>query len=197
MKYCSSCGQPVEIKTPPGDHLPRHVCPSCGAIHYHNPKVIVGCVPEDADGRILMCRRAIEPRLGMWTFPAGFLEMNETSSQGAARETLEEAQAEVDIGELFVVISVPYVSQIYMIHRGRLLNPHHGPTAESSETQLMREEQIPWDRIAFPTIYHGLKFFFEDRARGVQGFHSLELSIRALRPGQTPESTAPAAEDQD
>ncbi|MBL6751530.1 MAG: NUDIX hydrolase [Nevskia sp.] len=194
MKFCSSCGEQVELKTPPGDHLPRHVCPACGAIHYHNPKVIVGCVPEDGEGRILMCRRAIEPRLGMWTFPAGFLEMNETSSQGAAREALEESQAEVDVDDLFVVISVPYVSQIYMIHRARLLNPHHGPTHESSETQLMREDQIPWDSIAFPTIYHGLKFFFEDRARGVRGFHSLELSSRRLRPEQSIQSLAPPSE---
>jgi ADP-ribose pyrophosphatase YjhB (NUDIX family) len=176
MNFCSSCGQPVELKTPPGDHLPRHVCPACGTVHYRNPKVIVGCVPEDADGRILMCRRAIEPRLGMWTFPAGFLELNETSAQGAAREALEESQAEVDVGDLLAVISIPHVSQIYMIHRARMLNSHHGPTHESSETQLMDEAQIPWEQIAFPTIYHGLKFFFEDRALGVSGFHSLEIS---------------------
>src|SRR6185369_12484373 len=114
MKYCSDCGHEVELRVPAGDHVMRHVCPDCGTIHYRNPKVIVGCVPEWED-RILMCKRAIEPRLGRWTFPAGFLELGETSGQGAAREALEEGGCDVDIGELFVVISVPYVSQIYMI----------------------------------------------------------------------------------
>jgi ADP-ribose pyrophosphatase YjhB (NUDIX family) len=178
MKYCSACGHSVDFRIPEGDHLPRYICPNCGAVHYQNPKVIVGCVPEWEDGRILMCRRAIEPRLGLWTFPAGFLELGETSGEGAARETLEEAQADVEIGDLFVVIGVSYVSQIYMIHRGRLKTPHHGPTTESSETALMREDQIPWGEIAFPTVYHSLKFFFEDRARGVQEFHVLDLKRR-------------------
>ncbi|MBV8063203.1 MAG: NUDIX hydrolase [Nevskia sp.] len=178
MKFCSACGHPVEFRTPPGDHLPRHVCDHCGTIHYHNPRIIAGCVPQADDGRILMCKRAIEPRLGYWTFPAGFLELGETSAQGAARETLEEAQAEVEVDDLFAVISVPYVSQVYMLHRGRMKTPRHGPTPESSETVLLREDQIPWEEIAFPTIYHGLKFFFEDRARGVKGFHELDLTVR-------------------
>lgn len=175
MKYCSDCGQPVERKVPPGDHLPRAVCPACGAIHYRNPKVIVGCVPEWGD-QILMCKRAIEPRLGLWTFPAGFLELGETSAQGAAREALEESGAPVEAGELFVVINVPYVSQVYMIHRARLLEPRFGPTSESSEVQLMREDEIPWERIAFPTIWHSLKFFFADRAAGKTGdVHTMDL----------------------
>lgn len=178
MKFCSDCGGPVERKIPPGDHLPRHVCTACGAVHYRNPKVIAGCIPEwepGPDGRILMCRRAIEPRLGKWTFPAGFLEQAETSGQGAAREAKEESQAEVEIGALFVVINVPYVSQLYLIHRARMTAPHFGPTAESSEVALMRESEIPWDQIAFPTIWHSLKFFFADRAAGRPGFHTLDL----------------------
>ncbi len=178
MKFCSACGHPVEFRIPPGDQLPRHVCDHCGTIHYHNPRIIAGCVPEAADGRILMCRRAIEPRLGFWTFPAGFLELGETSAQGAARETLEESQAEVEIDDLFAVIAVPYVSQVYMLHRGRMKSGHHGTTPESSETQLMREEEIPWEEVAFPTIYHGLKFFFEDRARGLRSFHEMDLTVR-------------------
>jgi ADP-ribose pyrophosphatase YjhB (NUDIX family) len=181
MKFCSTCGQAVEFRVPPGDHLPRHICDACGTIHYHNPRIIAGCVPEASDGRILMCRRAIEPRLGMWTFPAGFLELGEASSVGAARETLEEAQAEVEIDDLFAVIAVPYVSQVYLLHRGRMKSAHHGPTPESSETQLMREDQIPWDDIAFPTIYHGLKFFFEDRSRGIKSFHEMDLTLRPPR----------------
>ena len=183
MKFCSECGTAVELRIPAGDHLPRHVCPACGTIHYRNPKVIVGCVPE-WDDRILMCKRAIEPRLGLWTFPAGFLELGETSGQGAAREALEEAQAEVDIGELFVVINVPYVSQVYMIHRARMKALTFGPTIESSEVMLMREDEIPWDRIAFPTIFHSLKFFFADRAAGATGVHTLDLTVRPRRPEQ-------------
>lgn len=186
MKFCSACGHPVEFRVPPGDHLPRHVCGQCGTIHYHNPRIIAGCVPQAPDGRILMCRRNIEPRLGYWTFPAGFLELGETSAQGAARETLEEAQAEVEVDDLFAVISVSYVSQVYMLHRGRMKTPHHGPTPESSETLLLREDQIPWDEIAFPTIYHGLKFFFEDRAKGITGFHELALTVRRPVREKTP-----------
>jgi ADP-ribose pyrophosphatase YjhB (NUDIX family) len=183
MKFCSNCAQPLARRVPEGDHLPRHVCEACGTIHYSNPKVIVGCVPEWED-RILMCRRAIEPRLGRWTFPAGFLELGETSGEGAAREALEEARAEVDIGELFVVINVPYVSQLYLIHRARLKKPEFGPTLESSEVVLMREAEIPWDDIAFPTIYHSLRFFYADRARGAGTVHTLDLTARPRRPEQ-------------
>lgn len=191
MKYCSDCGHAVERRVPAGDHLPRHVCPACGAIHYRNPKVIVGCVPEWEDGRILMCRRAIEPRLGRWTFPAGFLELGETSAQGAAREALEEAQAEVAVGDLFVVINVPYVSQLYLIHRGRLKAPRYGPTLESSEVTLMREDEIPWDEIAFPTIWHSLKYFYADRAGGASGIHALDLTVRPPRADQAEVSGQP------
>lgn len=182
MNYCSDCGRPVTLRIPAGDHLARHVCTACGTVHYRNPKVITGCVPEWEDGRILMCRRAIEPRLGRWTFPAGFLELGETSAEGAAREALEEAQAEVAIGALFVVINVPYVSQVYLIHRARLKAPRFGPTLESSEAVLMREDEIPWDEIAFPTIWHSLKFFFADRASGAAGIHALDLTVRPPRP---------------
>jgi ADP-ribose pyrophosphatase YjhB (NUDIX family) len=190
MKYCSECGATVALRVPDGDHVPRHVCTACGAIHYRNPKVIVGCVPE-WDDRILMCKRAIEPRLGRWTFPAGFLELGETSGQGAAREALEEARAVVEIGELFVVINVPYVSQVYMIHRARMKALQFGPTIESSEVVLMRESEIPWDEIAFPTIFHGLKFFFADRASGATGVHTLDLTVRPRRPEDAEVSGAP------
>jgi ADP-ribose pyrophosphatase YjhB (NUDIX family) len=182
MTYCSECGHTVERRVPPGDHVPREVCPACGTVHYKNPKVIVGCVPEWEDGRIVMCKRAIEPRRGLWTFPAGFLELGETSAAGAAREAHEEAQAEVEPGELFVVINVPYVSQVYLIHRARLLAERFGPTVESSEVVLMREDEIPWDEIAFPTIWHALKFFYADRASVHRGVHTLDLTTRPRRP---------------
>lgn len=182
MKFCSLCGHSVSLIVPPGDHQLRHVCDVCGNIHYHNPKVIVACIPEWEDGRILMCKRNIEPRLGKWTFPAGFLELHETSGAGAAREALEESLAQVEILDLMTVINVPHVSQIYVVHRARLLKAEFGPTPESSEIRLMAEAEIPWDEIAFPTIWHSLKFFFADRAAGVKGFHELDLTRPLPKP---------------
>lgn len=190
MKFCSECGHAVDWHVPDGDHLPRHVCPACGTVHYRNPKVIVGCVPE-WQGRILMCRRNIEPRFGLWTFPAGFLEMGETCAEGAARETLEEACAVVEIGSLLSVIDVPYVSQVYVIHRGRMTSDHHAVTAESSETILLREDQIPWEEIAFPTIWHSLKFYFADRIAGVETSHALALHTRSGRRPEVSGSVRP------
>jgi ADP-ribose pyrophosphatase YjhB (NUDIX family) len=189
-RFCNACGHAVEFRVPEGDHLPRHLCPNCGHIQYHNPKVIVGVVPEAADGRVLMCRRNIEPRLGLWTFPAGFMELGETSAQGAAREALEEAQATVDVHELLMVINVSYVSQIYLIHRGVMRNEHLGPTFESSEVRLMREDEIPWDDIAFPTIWHSLKQFFADRRAGAYSTHSLDLAYRPKPPARPEVSAA-------
>jgi ADP-ribose pyrophosphatase YjhB (NUDIX family) len=187
MKFCSACGSPVTVRIPDdGDHLPRHVCTACNTIHYINPKVIVGVVPEASDGRVLMCRRNIEPRKGMWTFPAGFMELGETTGQGAAREGLEESGATIEILDLLCVITVTYVSQIYVIHRGRLPDGEgFGPTSESSEVRLMREDEIPWGEIAFPTIYQSLQFFFADRRAGVRSIHALDLT---RRPGKAAQS---------
>ena len=186
MKFCSACGSPVEVRIPDdGDHLPRHVCTVCQTIHYINPKVIVGVIPEAGDGRVLMCRRNIEPRKGKWTFPAGFMELGETTAQGAAREGLEESLATIQVQDLLCLITVTYVSQIYAIHRGRLADGMaFGPTTESSEVVLMREDEIPWNEIAFPTIYQSLKYFFVDRAEGVQRFHSLDLTQKPSREAQ-------------
>ncbi|MES2683452.1 MAG: NUDIX hydrolase [Pseudomonadota bacterium] len=186
MKFCSACGSTVEVRIPDdGDHLPRHVCTACKTIHYINPKIIVGVIPEAPDGRILMCRRNIEPRKGKWTFPAGFMELGETSAQGAAREGLEESAAVIAVQDLLTVISVTYVSQVYMIHRGSLAEgAPFGPTSESSEVVLMREDEIPWSEIAFPTIYQSLKYFFADRAAGLRGFHALDLTHRPSREAQ-------------
>nr|WP_293245473.1 NUDIX hydrolase [Panacagrimonas sp.] len=189
VKFCNVCGSSVEHRVPAGDHLPRHICPSCQHIQYFNPRIIVGCIPEWEDGRILMCRRNIEPRLGLWTFPAGFMELGETSAQGAARETMEESQADVDVGELLAMINVPYVSQLYVVHRGRMRSAHHGPTPESSETRLMSEAEIPWDEIAFPTVLHSLRFFYADRAAGRCDIHTLDLAHRPRRPRDQEVST--------
>lgn len=182
VKFCNACGAPVEHRIPAGDHLPRHICPRCDHIQYFNPRIIVGCVPEAEDGRILMCRRNIEPRFGLWTFPAGFMELGETSAQGAAREAHEEADVDVEIGELLAMINVPYVSQLYVVYRARMRTPHHAPTPESSETRLMSESEIPWNEIAFPTVWHSLRFFFADRAAGRPQIHTLDLSVKPPRP---------------
>lgn len=193
VKFCNACGNSVDYRVPDGDHLPRHICPSCGHIQYFNPRVIVGCIPEWEDGRILMCRRNIEPRFGLWTFPAGFMELSETTGHGAAREAMEESQADVEVGDILAVINVPYVSQLYVIHRGRMRSAHHGPTPESSEVRLMTESEIPWNEIAFPTVFHSLKFFFSDRAAGVTGIHTLDLSYKPRKPREQEVANSPVA----
>lgn len=174
MKFCSACGAAVVVKVPPGDSLPRHVCEVCGTIHYRNPKIVVGALAE-WEGRILMCRRAIEPRHGYWTLPAGFMEEGETTAQGALRETLEEANARVDIGPMFTLINVPHISQVHIVYRGRLLDLGFGPGEESLEVVLMEESEIPWEDIAFRTIAYTLQRYFEDRRRGAFGFHTTDI----------------------
>lgn len=182
VRFCSLCAAPVTVRIPDDDNRPRHVCSSCGQIHYVNPKVVVGCIPEYED-RILLCRRAIEPRHGLWTLPAGFLECAETVEAGAARETLEEAQAVVEVGELYTVLSIPHVDQVYMMFRSTLLRPEYGPGSESLEVELFREQDIPWDKLAFGTIRRTLEYYFADRRRG-----SFALHVGTV----TPPTTAPA-----
>ncbi|HEU0196587.1 MAG TPA: NUDIX hydrolase [Nevskiaceae bacterium] len=174
MKFCSQCGHPMQRRIPDGDHFEREVCDHCGYIQYYNPKVIVGCIPVWQQ-RIVMCRRSIEPRLGYWTFPAGFMELHETAAEGAAREAAEESGVPVTVDDLLAVIDLPHVGQIYMLYRGRAQSAAVHPTDETSEVRLMTEAEIPWDRIAFPTISHGLKFFFADRAAGHYSIHTLNL----------------------
>ncbi|MBM4124586.1 MAG: NUDIX hydrolase [Nitrospira sp.] len=170
MNFCSHCGNPVGLKVPPGDNLPRFVCDTCQAIHYVNPKVVVGCIPE-WDGQILLCRRAIEPRVGLWTFPAGFMEAGEHTAEAAARETFEEAQAEVEITSLYAVFSLPHVSQIYVVFRGAMHKPEFGAGSESLEVQLFPHEKIPWDALAFPVIHETLTRYVQDRDRGQFDVH--------------------------
>ena len=160
MKYCSNCGALVTRKIPDGDNRERWVCPECRAVHYQNPKIVVGCVPE-RDGRILLCKRAIEPRHGFWTVPAGFMELDETLQEGAARETLEEACAEVRIGRLFASVDVIAAGQVHLFFEARLLGDH-APGAESLDTRLFTEEQIPWDDLAFRSVSFALRKYFED-----------------------------------
>jgi ADP-ribose pyrophosphatase YjhB (NUDIX family) len=162
MNYCSQCGSAVEVCIPEGDNRPRHFCPSCGAVHYQNPKVVVGCIPVWED-RVLLCRRAIEPRYGLWTLPAGFMENGETSLQGAARETLEEAGARVAVDGLYTLFNLPHINQIYLLYRSRLLDLEFAAGEESLEVALFREGEIPWEEIAFPVIRESLRLFFADR----------------------------------
>lgn len=179
MKFCSECGSPdVAWRIPDGDTVPREVCGACGAIHYRNPKVVVGCLAT-WDDRVLLCRRAIEPRHGLWTLPAGFMENGETLAAGAARETIEEARARVDVGELYTVISLPQISQVYVMFRSRLLDLDFGPGPESLEVRLFHEDEIPWDRIAFRTIARTLRTFFLDRRDGAFPLHVSALERRA------------------
>ena len=170
MKFCSTCGATVTRKIPEGDALPRYVCDACATIHYQNPRMIVGCLPVWED-QILLCKRAIEPRHGLWTLPAGFMENGETLAAGAARETLEEANARVEIGTLYAVYNVPHVNQVYLLFLAKLLDLNFSSGAESLETRLFREDEIPWDQIAFATVRNTLTHFFADRSSQHYGFH--------------------------
>jgi ADP-ribose pyrophosphatase YjhB (NUDIX family) len=165
MNYCSQCGAEVGVLVPEGDSRPRHVCGACGTIHYQNPKVVVGCIPEWGD-QILLCRRAIEPRYGLWTLPAGFMERGETTQDGAARETLEEAHARVEVLDLYTLFSLPHIDQVYLLFRSRLIDLGFGPGAESLEVQLFREAEVPWGALAFAVVKETLKLYFEDRRAG-------------------------------
>jgi ADP-ribose pyrophosphatase YjhB (NUDIX family) len=174
MNYCSHCGDKVTLRIPAGDNLPRYVCERCDTIHYQNPRMVVGCIPE-WDGKILLCRRAIEPRHGLWTLPAGFMENGESTQEGAARETLEEACARVEIGSLYAMFNLPDINQVYIMFRGRLLDLDYAAGSESLEVALFREHEIPWDELAFATIRETLKRYFADRVSGAFGLHVTDI----------------------
>lgn len=182
MKYCSECGAPVALRIPPGDHLPRHVCDACGTIHYQNPRLVVGCVPE-YEGRILLCKRAIEPRLGYWTVPAGFMENGETLQQAAARETYEEALAQVEIGSLLAVVHVLHARQVHVFFRAALRTAEHGPGAESLEVRLVAPADVPWSELAFPSTEFALRHYLEDRTAGRQPHHFTTIDRRLAKAG--------------
>lgn len=179
MNFCSHCGAPVELRIPAGDNLPRFVCIKCDTIHYQNPKIVTGCIPE-WEKQILLCKRAIEPRRGLWTLPAGFMENNETTYQAAMRETLEEAKASVEIIDLYALFNIPHISQVYLMFRARLLTPDYGAGDESLDAQLFEEHEIPWDQLAFPVIRETLKRYFEERKR-----NHYTLQLGDIQPGNT------------
>lgn len=174
MNYCSNCGAPVQRCVPPGNDRPRYICDSCRIVHYENPSMVVGCIPEWKD-RILLCRRAIKPRHGFWTLPAGFLEKGETLAEAAERETREEAGARIEILAPFALFDLPHVSQVHLIFRARLLAPDFTKGRESLEVRLFSEKEIPWDEIAFSSSRESLRFYFSDRPEGIFPLHTGQL----------------------
>lgn len=175
MNFCTQCGAPVTLRIPSGDSLPRHVCNNCGIIHYQNPKIVAGCIAE-WENKILLCRRAIEPRYGLWTLPAGFMENGESTVQAAAREALEEAHAVVDELTLYAMYSLTHISQVYLMFRGRLRNGQAGTGAESLEVRLFNETEIPWQAIAFPVITETLEHYFQERCTGHYSLHMGDIT---------------------
>lgn len=162
MKFCSQCGANVSLRVPSGDSRPRFVCDQCQTVHYQNPRIVAGCLPV-WEGRILLCRRAIQPRQGFWTLPAGFMENGETLEQAAARETLEEANARVHGLQLYTVFDLPHISQVYIFFRAELADLDFSAGEESLEVQLFEESDIPWGELAFPTVGRTLEYFLADR----------------------------------
>ena len=177
MNFCSACGQPVTLKTPDGDHLPRYVCTACGVVHYENPRIIAGCVIE-TDGKLLLCKRAIEPRRGYWTAPAGFMENGESVQHAAAREAMEEALAHVRIGSLLAIVNVLRAHQVHIMFRATLSEPGFGVGPESLETQLYEESAIPWPDIAFLSVEFALRRYLRDRSAGVERVHFRDIDWR-------------------
>lgn len=174
IKFCTICGSPTFLKIPPEDDHVRAVCSVCGLVHYNNPKMVVGCIPE-WQGKILLCKRNIEPRLGKWTLPAGYLENGESVQAGAVRETREEALAEVKLLGPYRLFNILFVDQIYFMFRAAMTSDQFGPTTESSEVRLFDEKDIPWDEIAFEVIRQTLEHYFADRKKGRYSFRIFDL----------------------
>lgn len=157
MKFCSACAQPLERRVPAGEDRERHVCPACGRVHYENPRVVVGALAT-WEGKVLLCRRAIEPRRGFWTLPAGFLELAESTAEGARREAWEEARARIEITDLLALYDLGHIDQVQVFFRARLLDPAVAPGPESLEVGLFAWEQIPWAELAFPSVRRALEY---------------------------------------
>lgn len=174
IKHCRVCGSATAYRVPADDNRERAVCPACGEIHYENPLNVVGTVPF-WDDQVLLCRRNIEPRKGLWTLPAGFMELGETTAEGAARETDEEAGARIELGALFTVLNVVRAGQVHLFYLARLLDTRFAPGPETIEAQLFREHEIPWDEIAFRTVRETLHRYFDDRRRGAFGVHTGDI----------------------
>ena len=188
MSFCLKCGHATELAIPDGDNRERLVCPECGYIHYQNPNNIVGALVTNDAGEVLLCKRAIEPRYGLWTLPAGFMENGETLEQGAARETLEEACAEIEVGPLLCAVSIPFISQVYVIFMGTLPSGQHAAGPESLETAWVKPEDIPWNEIAFPVITQALRHWIDGGNLGASW--SIEFTSRGKNPPWPQKPTA-------
>ena len=176
IRHCSDCGTAVVYRLPDdGDTRERAVCPACGRVHYQNPLNVVGTIPALPDGRVLLCLRAIEPRRGKWTLPAGFMELAETSAEGAQRETDEEAGAQIVMGPLFSVVNVKRVGQVHFFYQAELLSEQFDPGHETLETRMFAEHEVPWDELAFRTVKFTLQQWFADRRAGAFGFHCIDV----------------------
>ena len=175
MNFCSSCGSDqIELKVPDGDNRLRYCCPNCGAIFYENPKIVAGCIAT-WQNKILLCKRAIEPRYGTWTLPAGFMENHETIQEAAARETFEEATAKVSSLELFAIYNLPHISQVYIMFTAEVEDGKADSGVESLETAFVDEQDIPWDDLAFPIINETLELYFADRKQNLFSLHTGEI----------------------
>ncbi|MDD2915527.1 MAG: NUDIX hydrolase [Gallionella sp.] len=185
MNFCPSCGAAVELRCPADDDRQRHICVACGTIHYQNPNMVIGSIPEwedpEGENRILLCRRAIEPRYGLWTLPGGFMENGETTTEAAIRETAEEANARIEIGDPYSMYSLPHINQVHILFRARLMDLDFSPGQESLEVKLFTEAEIPWDEIAFRPVKLSLEHYFADRRKGRFGFHVGELRTPACK----------------
>ena len=175
IKHCRNCGSAVVYRIPDdGDTRERAVCPQCETIHYQNPLNVVGTVPH-LGSKVLLCKRNIEPRRGKWTLPAGFMELNETVAEGAARETVEEAGAQFEMEALFTVLNVARVGQVHLFYTARLLHGEFDPGYETMEARLFEESEIPWDEIAFRTVKETLLRYFDDRRAGKLAVHTIDI----------------------
>jgi ADP-ribose pyrophosphatase YjhB (NUDIX family) len=190
MKFCSECAHPVALAVPEGDNRPRFVCGNCHTIHYQNPKMVIGSLPvweQDGAFKVLLCKRAIEPRYGYWTLPAGFMENAETTAEAAMRETEEEAGANIELGPLFSLLNVAHVHQVHLFYLARLRDLDFAPGIESLEVALFSEEDIPWDDLAFHTIRTTLALFFADRVKYLEtgapyGVHTQDIVRPMIAP---------------
>ncbi len=174
MNYCNQCGASVVWRIPEGEDSPRFVCNSCHTIHYQNPKMVIGAIPV-LDDKLLLCRRAIEPCLGKWTLPAGYLENGETIEECARRESMEEAFAKLDNMQPYVLLNLPFINQVYFIYRADLLNSDYRPGTESLDVKLVSPAEIPWDDLAFAVIREVLKIYTEDLEKGSFPFRVIDM----------------------
>ncbi|MDR1529517.1 MAG: NUDIX hydrolase [Burkholderiales bacterium] len=175
MNFCSDCAGKLELRIPENDNRERYVCATCGMVHYQNPKIVVGTIPLWKN-KILLCQRAIAPRYGHWTLPAGFHEIGESVSDGALRETQEEARVNVMIDRLYTVLSVPNIGQLHLMFIARLTKPEFAAGDESLDVRLFDEMEIPWGNIAFRTVSRTLRCFFWDRKQNDFHLHVSSLT---------------------